>query len=419
MQIRCMECGQLFSDREAVTRCPCGGLLDVIHALAGSDVASLRQRFDSRLTERRGLMASGVWRYRELIADFDDREIVSKPEGNTNLYDDQRLAAWAGVDQLWLKHEGENPTASFKDRGMTVAISHARRLNAQIVACASTGNTSASLAAYAATAGLIGVTFVPDGKLSTGKLGQTIAYGARVVQVKGDFDSAMSLVQQVAAGGRVYLLNSLNPWRLEGQKSICIETMHELGWQAPDWVILPGGNLGNCSAYGKALEELQAVGLIDRLPRLAVIQATGANPFARAFRANWRGFEPVAARTVATAIQIGNPVSYTRARRAVELTNGVVEEVTDAEIMAAKAVIDRAGIGCEPASAASLAGLRKLVAAGIIPAQASVVGLLTGHVLKDPDANLIAHNDGGGIAPIVVEPTLAAIERVLSTLEGA
>jgi threonine synthase len=379
----------------------------------------LRQRFDERLRYRRGAAASGVWRYRELIADFDPTRLISKPEGNTNLYDEPRLAAWAGVAQLLLKHEGENPTASFKDRGMTVAVSHAHRLGARIVACASTGNTSASLAAYAATAGMIGLTFVPDGKLSAGKLGQTIAYGARVAQVRGDFDAAMQLVQAVAAHGQVYLLNSLNPWRLEGQKSIAIETLHELDWQVPDWVVLPGGNLGNCSAYGKALEELLAVGLIDRLPRLAVIQAAGANPFYTAYRQGWREFRPLAAQTVATAIQIGNPVSYSRARRAVERTNGVVEQVSDPEIMSAKAAIDRAGIGCEPASAATLAGLRKLVAAGTIAGSARVVGLLTGHLLKDPEANLKAHSVDGGLAPVVVEPTVAAVERLLGELTAS
>jgi threonine synthase len=415
VRIRCMDCGQEYAVDEPVTRCACGGLLDVVHPLAQYEAARLRAVFDERLGRRRGILASGVWRYRELIAGFADADIVSKPEGNTNLYDDRRLAAWAGVDTLLLKHEGENPTASFKDRGMTVAISHARRLGARVVACASTGNTSASLAAYAAAAGMVGLTFVPDGKLSVGKLSQTIAYGAKVVQVRGDFDAAMALVQAVAARGGVYLLNSLNPWRLEGQKSICIETMHELGWRAPDWVVLPGGNLGNSSAYGKALEELQAVGLLDRLPRLAVIQAAGANPFYRAFMSGWASFAPVTASTIATAIQIGNPVSYARARRAVELTGGVVEQVTDAEIMAAKVEIDRAGIGCEPASAATLAGLRKLVAAGIVRPGETVVGVLTGHLLKDQDANLAAHT-AGGLAPIVVEPTLAAVEALLATL---
>ena len=417
MQIRCMECGQEYSIDEAVTRCRCGGLLDVLHPLGKVDAGELRRRFDERLGQRRGSAASGVWRYRELVADFADEHIVSKPEGNTNLYDDRRLAAWAGVDTLLLKHEGENPTASFKDRGMTVAVSHARRLGARLVACASTGNTSASLAAYAAAAGMIGLTFVPEGKLAVGKLSQTVAYGARVVQVAGDFDAAMSLMQAVAGRGNVYLLNSLNPWRLEGQKSICFETMHELGWTAPDWVVLPGGNLGNSSAYGKALEELRLVRLLTRLPRLAIIQAEGANPFYTAYRTGWASFVPVEAHTVATAIQIGNPVSYARARRAVDLTDGVVEQVSDAEIMAAKAAIDRAGIGCEPASAATLAGVKKLVAAGVIKPGETVVGVLTGHLLKDPDANLAAHTAGGGLAPIAVEPTLRAVESLLTSFE--
>ncbi|MCC6627754.1 MAG: threonine synthase [Chloroflexi bacterium] len=415
MAVRCMLCGRMYGVDEAVTRCTCGGLLDVVHPLHRHQPEMLRATFDGRLCQRRGILASGVWRYRELVADFADDDIVSKPEGNTNLYDDRRLADWAGIASLALKHEGENPTASFKDRGMTVAVSHARRVGARVVACASTGNTSASLAAYAAAAGMTGLTFVPDGKLSMGKLSQTVAYGATVVQVRGDFDAAMRLVQAVASRGGVYLLNSLNPWRLEGQKSIAFDIMHALNWQAPDWLVLPGGNLGNCSAVGKALEELQAVGLLDRLPRLGVIQAAGANPFYRAYRGGWATYQPVTAATVATAIQIGDPVSYARARRAVELTNGVVEEVTDAEIMAAKAAIDRAGIGCEPASAATLAGLRKLVGAGIVPAGASVVGILTGHLLKDQDANLSAHTSGA-FQPVVVEPTLAAVESLLAAL---
>jgi threonine synthase len=414
--VRCMACAHEYSIDQAVTRCTCGGLLDVVHPLAALDAAALRRRLDERLSARRGLAASGVWRYRELVAPFADAEIISKPEGNTNLYDDARLAAWAGVGTLLLKHEGENPTGSFKDRGMTVAISHARRLGARVVACASTGNTSASLAAYAAAAGMTGVTFVPDGKLAVGKLSQTIAHGAHVVQVRGDFDAAMTLVQEVAARGQVYLLNSLNPWRPEGQKTICFETMHELGWSPPDWVVLPGGNLGNSSAYGKALEELRALGLLGRLPRMAIIQAAGANPFYQSYQDGWRSFTPTVARTVATAIQIGNPVSHARARRAIEATDGVVEQVTDEEIMAAKAAIDRAGIGCEPASAATLAGTRKLVAAGIIRPGDTVVGLLTGHLLKDPDANLAAHTASGGLVPLVVEPELAAVESLLRSL---
>ena len=411
-----MECGQEYSVDRPVTRCDCGGLLDVVHPLEALDATSLRAAFNARLGQRRGVLASGVWRYREMVADFAEEHIVSKPEGNTNLYEDRRLAAWAGVETLLLKHEGENPTASFKDRGMTVAASHARRLGARVVACASTGNTSASLAAYAAAAGVVGVTFVPQGKLAVGKLSQTVAYGARVVQVLGDFDAAMTLVQEVAARGRVYLLNSLNPWRLEGQKSICFEMMHDLNWEPPDWVVLPGGNLGNSSAYGKALEELHRVGLISRLPRMAVIQAAGANPFYCAYKDRWQRFFPTRAKTIATAIQIGNPVSYARARRAIELTDGVVEQVTDEEIMAAKARIDQAGIGCEPASAATLAGVRKLVEAGVIRPGETVVGTLTGHLLKDPDASLAAHTAGGGLEPIVVEPTLAAVEALLESL---
>lgn len=367
----------------------------------------------------RGTERSGVWRYRELLPAIPEPAIVTMPEGNTNLYRAPRLTEWAGVAQLSLKHEGENPTGSFKDRGMTVATSHARAVGAKMVACASTGNTSASVAAYAAMADVPAIVFVPEGQVAAAKLGQTIAYGARIVQIRGDFDAAMTLVQEAAAQFGIYLLNSINPFRLEGQKTIVFELLHQLDWQVPDWLVLSGGNLGNTGAVGKALAELQEAGLIDRLPRVAVIQAAGAAPFYAAYRDGFRQYAPVQAETVATAIKIGDPVSYTRARRTVELTQGVVEQVTDEQILEAKAMIDRAGIGCEPASAATLAGIRKLVANGVIPADATVAGVLTGHLMKDTDAIMTYHLGPGAESralanrPVVIDPTLAALEGVL------
>lgn len=412
-----MECGERYPADRLVTRCACGGLLDV--ALDLSEPVE-RAAFDRRLVAMRGVDHSGVWRYRELLPPIPEAAIVSKPEGNTNLYEDAGLARWAGVARLALKHEGENPTGSFKDRGMTVAASHAKWVGARLVACASTGNTSASVAAYAAAAGIPAVVFIPEGKISAAKLGQTIAYGARIVQVRGDFDSAMALVQDAARAFGIYLLNSINPFRLEGQKAILFELLHQLDWRLPDWVVLPGGNLGNSSAFGKALMDLQAAGLLTRLPRIAVIQAAGAAPFYAAYRRGWEDYEPVLADTVATAIRIGDPVSYPKARRTVELTDGVVEAVTDPEILDAKAMIDRAGIGCEPASAATLAGLRKLVVAGTIPPNAFVAGILTGHLMKDADAVMAYHlgpgSEGHPLAnrPVVIDPTLAALEAVLA-----
>src|SRR5438874_5838648 len=246
VQLVCAECGTAYPLDQARYRCDCGGLLDVVQPLDALRPRVSRDLVDRRLAGRDRLDASGVWRFRELLGDYTPEEIVSKPEGRGNLYQDARLTAWAGLDrgQLWLKHEGENPTGSFKDRGMTVGMTQARRLGARTVACASSGNTSASLAAYAATAGLTALTFVPEGKVSLGKIAQTIAYGARVIQVRGDFDAAMRLVQEVATKHGVYLLNSINPFRLEGQKTLLCDSLQQLGWQAPDAVALPGGNLG-------------------------------------------------------------------------------------------------------------------------------------------------------------------------------
>jgi threonine synthase len=347
---------------------------------------------------------------------------VTRYEGNTPLYWSDRIADYAGLanGRMGVKHEGHNPTGSFKDRGMTVALSHAKATGARVVACASTGNTSASLASYAATAGIPAMVLIPDGKISASKLGQTIAYGARVVQVAGDFDVALRLLRELTEEFDVYLANSVNPFRPEGQKTIVFEILADLDWQVPDVIALPGGNLGNTAAFGKALSEAFQVGLIDRLPRIATIQAAGAAPFAAYYESGFDHYEPVTANTIASAINIGAPASVDRARRAIELTSGMVASVTDEEILDAKATIDSAGIGCEPASAASLAGIRKLVAAGEIPDDATVVGVLTGNVLKDTDAIVHYHlTDVDGEPreranrPVKVEATIDALKRVL------
>ncbi|MCY4466607.1 MAG: threonine synthase [Chloroflexi bacterium] len=377
--------------------------------------------FDDRLGALDSPYSSGVWRFKELVyPDIDDGQIVTRGEGNTNLYQLPRIAAYVGVDALLLKHEGENPTGSFKDRGMTSGVTHARRLGMERVACASTGNTSASMASYAALAGMQGIIFLQNTAIALGKLAQGIAYGGTCLQINADFDRNMTLVRQVAERLGIYVLNSINPFRLEGQKTIMFEALQQLRWQVPDWIVVPGGNLGNSSAFGKALLEMHQIGLIDRLPRLAIVQAEGANPLYRHFAGGFRDFQPVKAETIATAIKIGDPVNLRKAIRALEWTGGVVEQVSDQLIMDAKAIVDSVGIGCEPASACSVAGTRKLVERGIIKRGDSVLGVLTGHVLKDPQATIGYHADDlPGIAPKLRNPMLSAeddLEQIVALL---
>lgn len=395
----CPSCGSTASGDTTRFRCGCGTPFDLpadAFPLEATGATEWRARFQQRLAAFQGGAAadkSGVWRYRELLLPLPEDQIVTRQEGNTPLYtvgaDEssgwRRIGVFAGLERLYLKHEGQNPTGSFKDRGMTAGMSVARSLGARAVACASTGNTSASLAAYAAQAGLPALVFLPAGKVAGGKLAQSFAYGARTVEVPGDFDDAMHQVEQVADELGIYLLNSINPYRLAGQRAIGYELLQQLDWQAPDWVVLPAGNLGNTSAVGAALLHAARLGLIDRVPRIASIQAAGANPFAQSFASGWHTFAPMTAHTRASAINIGAPVSYARARAVIEATGGVVTSVTDEEIFAAKAQIDRVGIGCEPASAASVAGARRLVAEGVIAPNARVAAILTGHVLKDTE----------------------------------
>jgi threonine synthase len=365
---------------------------------------ALRARFDVRRVEGGG---SGVWRFAEMVLPGAAAGAVSRPEGNTPLVESPSVSRWAGIAELRLKEEGLNPTGSFKDRGMTVGITQARRVGASAVACASTGNTAASMAAYAALAGLPALVVVPAGQVAQGKLAQSLAYGARTLLVRGDFDACMALVREAAERLGVYLLNSINPFRLEGQKTIVLETLQQLGWDPPDWIVVPAGNLGNTAAFGKALREARAWGLIDRAPRLAAVQAAGAAPFARGFREGFAQRHRLKAETVATAIRIGDPASWDRAVAAIRETDGVVAEVTDAEILEAKAVVDRAGIGCEPASAASVAGARRLVREGVIGPRERVVAILTGHLLKDPEVLL------RGRPPREIEPRLAALQEAM------
>ena len=388
--LRCVDCSAEYQPLEIRYRCDCGGTLDVAHTSPQpiSLETLARRRASNRPADR-----SGVWRFRELLLPLADDEIVTRCEGNTNLYRSPRISRYCAVDNLALKHEGENPTGSFKDRGMTVAMSVARLVGARAVACASTGNTSASLASYAAVAGLPSFVFIPGGQIAYSKLSQALAYGATTLQIEGNFDDTMRIVQDVCREASIYLVNSINPFRIEGQKAIGFELLEQLDWVVPDWIVLPGGNLGNSSALAKGLIELRDLGMIDRLPRIAVIQAQGANPLFRAFSTGAEVVPLPDVETLATAIRIGNPVSWRKCLRGLDASGGVVTEVDDNAIMDAKAQVDAAGIGAEPASCATVAGIRRLVHEGVIAPTESVCGILTGHLLKDPDCVIKYHTD--------------------------
>jgi threonine synthase len=427
--LSCFEqaCRAQYPAEAVLYNCPeCGGLLEVQYSGAAAPAPELKRLWRERRMSNAPLDQSGVWRYREAIPFLEDlTHAVTLREGSTPLLAGPKAARYGGLDSLVFKHQGFNPTASFKDNGMTCGVAQAVRLGRKRVACVSTGNTSASMAAYAAAAGLDPLIFIPNGNISYGKLAQALDYGARTFQVDANFDQILALVRVLAEKLGIYLLNSINPFRIEGQKTIAIEMMDQRDWIAPDWIVLPGGNLGNTSAFGKALREMHAAGLITKMPRLAVVQAEGSSPFYEymtrggAFAANAHP------ETLATAIKIGDPVSWPKARFELDATNGVVESVTEQEIADAKAMIGRCGIGCEPASAATLAGIRKLTAAGTMRADADVVAVLTGHVLKDPDYIYRYHTGtleapGGraihptfGNKPVVVANDADAIARLI------
>ena len=389
-ELVCFEerCRARLAIDDVIYNCPrCGGLLEVAYPPPAAAHAELRRIWRERRTSNAPLDQSGVWRYREIIPFLEAFDaVVSLREGNTPLLGAPRAAEYGGLDALTFKHQGFNPTGSFKDNGMTCGVAQALRLGIERVACVSTGNTSASMAAYASAAGLDPIVFIPHGNISYGKLAQALEYGAKTLQVEANFDQILALVRTLAERLGIYLLNSINPFRIEGQKTIIVEMLDQRDWNPPDWIVLPGGNLGNTVAFGKALRELRALGFIARMPRLAVIQAEGAAPFYDLMRAPAEGFRAVShPETLATAIKIGDPVSWPKALREVACSGGVVEKVSEQEIADAKAVIGRCGIGCEPASAATLAGIRKLTASGAMASHADVVAVLTGNLLKDPD----------------------------------
>jgi threonine synthase len=376
----CSECGR-DAAADAMFCASCEGLLAFETFAPTPGAEPDRDALAARRGSRDARDRSGVWRYRELLPDIPAEAVVTLREGDVPLYEAPRAAEYAGMRQLAYLHLGMNPTASFKDAGRTVAISRACATGAAVAICASTGNTSASLAAYAARARMAAVVLVPSTGISASKVAQTLDYGATVVAIDGDFDAALVTVRAMDPQ-RVAIVNSVNPYRIEGQKTAAFVLLEQRSWRVPDWIVLPGGNLGNSSAIGKGFREALALGWIDRLPRIAVVQASGAAPFARAFREG-ADLVPVHAETTATAIKIGAPASWKKARAEVAASHGTVLDVGDDEIADARAIVGRDGIGCEPASAASLAGLRRLVSEGTIGAGDDVVLILTGHVLKD------------------------------------
>lgn len=401
------QCGARFGLAERMYTCShCGGLLDirgVFHSV--HDAQTLPAIWEARRTSLEPRDRSGVWRFRELLPLAEDAPIITLEEGNTPLYEAPRCASYCGLKSLRLKHQGCNPTGSFKDTGMTTAVTQALILGARTVVCASTGNTAASLAAYAARAGLRCAILIPKGQVSHAKLAQSLDYGARVLEIDGNFDDCMRLVRELGEEESVYLVNSINPFRIEGQKTVAAELMEQLHWQVPEHVVVPGGNLGNSTALGKGFSELLDLGLIERLPKLSVIQAVSAAPFAQIFgNGDLSGFatDPIPngllqslrhPQTLASAIKIGAPVSWKKALRAVLQSAGQVITVSENEIADAKAVIGRDGIGCEPASATTVAGVKRLVAAGHIKSSERVVAVLTGHVLKDTDYAIKYHGE--------------------------
>jgi threonine synthase len=389
--LRCSEtgCGATVAREYRGYLCPtCGNLLDAVTDPGPVPPENFQTLWRQRRMSNNRLDSSGVWRFREFLPAVAEETVVTLFEGNVPLLPGQKTAVYAGVEHLWFKHLGWNPTGSFKDLGMTMAVTEARRQGATTVACASTGNTAASMAAYAARANLRARVYLPRGGASMPKLAQALDFGAEIQYVEGNFDDALrQLIGEDDPG--LYFLNSINPFRIEGQKTAIFNLLDQMDWNPPDFIVLPGGNLGNSAAFGKAIQELAAFGLLTRVPRMVIVQARGSNALVRTVRGGGNNLEVVPdPQTMATAIRIGEPKSWKKAVKALRFTNGLVLDVDDEEIMAAKVELGRDGIGSEPASATTLAGIRNLVADGTIGPQTRVVAFLTGHALKDTDAIL-------------------------------
>jgi len=404
------------SKREGYSCAACGGPLDVKYEFDPFNPEELRRAWHQRRLSGEPIDRSGVWRFRELIPFIEpETRIISLSEGSTPLVGTRRAGWWAGPVHLTIKHQGNNPTGSFKDLGMTACVTRAASKGVRMVACASTGNTSSSMAAYAARAGLKALIFVPYRQISAAKLAQALDFGALVVEVGDTFDEAFKLLREIAPELGLYLVNSVNPFRIEGQKTIVAEMMEQRAWRPPDYVVVPGGNLGNASAIGKGLRELKEMGFIEKVPRVVVIQAAGANPFYRTLSSGSPDLVPVAdPRTEATAIRIGHPANWKKARRVLEWTGGFCECVTDEEIFEAKKILADDGVGCEPASAATVAGVRKLVRAGKIDRHADIVCVLTGNQLKDTEYIMRHRSEAEESRQrLRVEPDLAALRKAL------
>ena len=442
-------CGKKFKSTERRTTCICGELLDVKYK--GDFPIDLQEKFSERLNHRQNIYnESGVWRYRELLnfagVNPENFSELSKTlvtldgaEGRTKPFHLTKVADYIGIktENFWLQFEGDNPTGSFKDNGMASAFTHARMVGAKKVVCASTGNTSSSAAAFAANElDMEAVILVGEGKISKGKLAQSLAYGAKVLQVKGDFDVAMEMVKELSNESSIYVVNSLNPFRLEGQKTMMFRLLDYLRWEVPDWIIFPGGNLGNTSAFGKAFMELYEYGWIQKKPRMAVVVAEGAptlDDFYNERKLRWNNgivndeiindyyhevdVKGIKAKTKASAIEILKPVNLKKALRTLEFTNGVVTSVSDESIMDAMAIVSKNGFGCEPASAATVAGAKKLIQQNIIKKDDIVVGIATGHILKDITAIVDYHfnqNNRFANSPTTVEPNAKEILKIIN-----
>ncbi|EHP86134.1 threonine synthase [Methanotorris formicicus] len=399
---KCIKCGKEYDVDDITYTCECGGLLEIVY-----DYETIKEKVSKETLRKREI---GVWRYLEYMPVKDPKKIVTLHEGGTPLYKCDNLAKELGLKELYVKNEGANPTGSFKDRGMTVGVTRANELGVKVVGCASTGNTSASLAAYSARSGKKCIVLLPEGKVALGKLAQAMFYGTKVIQVKGNFDDALKMIRELAEKKLLYLLNSVNPFRLEGQKTIGFEICDQLNWEVPDRVILPVGNAGNISAIWKGFKEFRETGIIDELPKMTGIQAEGAKPIVDAVKKGAKEIIPEEhPETIATAIRIGNPVNAPKALDAIYSSGGTGESVTDEEITYAQKLLARTeGIFVEPASASSIAGLIKLLDNGVVDRDEKIVCITTGNGLKDPDAAIRASEE-----PIKIECDIEVLKKIL------